>query len=75
MIRIFALLPGMEKIINYLASAWMLIATVIAVRQALDYHSTYRAVGVCFIGWIVQLAFFWFILNMAGGAHEPMLDH
>ena len=74
-IRIFALLPGLEKIVNYLASAWMLIATVIAVRQALDYHSTYRAIGVCFIGWIVQLAFFWFILNMAAGAHEPMLDN
>jgi hypothetical protein len=29
------------------------------VRQALDYESTLRAVGVCIIGWIVQLAFFY----------------
>jgi len=31
------------------------VAMVIAVRQALDYESTSRAVGVCVIGWIVQL--------------------
>ena len=74
-IRIFALLPGLEKIVNFLASVWMLIATVIAVRQALDYHSTYRAIGVCVIGWLVQAAVFLFILNMTGGGHEPMLDN
>ena len=28
----------------------------IAVRQALDYRSTFRAVGVCIIGWVVQVA-------------------
>jgi hypothetical protein len=31
----------------------MLIAMVIAVRQALDYKSTLRAVVVCLIGWIL----------------------
>ncbi len=29
---------------------------IIAVRQALDYSSTLRAVGVCLIGWFVQAA-------------------
>ena len=33
----------------------MLVAMVIAVRQALDYTSTLRAVGVCLIGWLVQV--------------------
>ncbi len=36
---------------------------VIAVRQALDYKSTWRAVGVCLVGWIIQtfvlLLIFW----------------
>ena len=31
------------------------MAMVIAVRQALDYKSTKRAVGVCLIGWVFQL--------------------
>ena len=36
------------------AGIWMLVAMVIAVRQALDYTSTGRAIGVCVIGWVVQ---------------------
>jgi len=42
---------------------WMLLAMVVAVRQALDYESTWRAVAVCLVGWlltsviIVALAF------------------
>jgi len=32
----------------------MLVAMVIAVRQALDYHGTGRAIAVCLIGWLVH---------------------
>ena len=34
------------------------MAVVVAVRQALDYRSTGRAVGVCIIGWVVQIVIF-----------------
>jgi hypothetical protein len=54
LIRVLGILPGMMGIIFSIASVWMLIAMVIAVRQALDYKSTWRAVGVCAIGWLVQ---------------------
>jgi hypothetical protein len=37
-------------------SVWLLVAMVIAVKQALDYKSTARAVGVCLVGWLVSLA-------------------
>jgi hypothetical protein len=33
---------------------WMMVAMVIAVRQALDYESTWRAIGVVVIGFLVQ---------------------
>ena len=34
---------------------WMMLATmVVAVRQALDYDSTSRALAVCAIGWILS---------------------
>jgi hypothetical protein len=47
---------GGGKELLFLAIAiWMLVAMVIAVRQALDYDSTARAVGVCVIGWVIQL--------------------
>ena len=34
---------------------WMLVATIVAVRQALDYRSTARAVGVCALGWVLSV--------------------
>ena len=33
-------------------SIWQLVAMVIAIRQALDYTSTLRAIGVAFVGFI-----------------------
>ena len=35
----------------------MVVAMVVAVRQALDYTSTGRAIGVCVIGFVVYLLF------------------
>ena len=55
--RILCIIPGLTGIVLIVASIWMLIAMVIAVRQALDYRSTLRAVAVCIIGWIVQSLF------------------
>ena len=75
MIRIFAIIPGLDTLVHLLASVWMLVAMVIAVRQALDYHSTYRTIGVCIIGWIVQAVIVGLIFVMMGGAPEPMLDN
>lgn len=53
-IRIAGVIPGLTAIVFLIAALWMLTAMVIAVRQALDYRSTLRAVGVCIIGWIIQ---------------------
>ena len=41
-------------IVFMISSVWMLLAMIVAVRQALDYRSTIRAVSVCIIGWIIQ---------------------
>ena len=54
LIRLLGIIPGLAGIVLVVASVWMLIAMVIAVRQALDYRSTLRAIGVCVIGWIIQ---------------------
>ena len=60
LIRVFGIIPGLTGVVLLTASIWMLIAMVIAVRQALDYSGTGRAVGVCVIGWIIQ----WIILGL-----------
>lgn len=54
-LRVFGIIPGLQGAIFLITGIWMLIAMVIAVRQALDYDSTWRAVGVCIIGWLVFL--------------------
>lgn len=55
LIRFLGIIPVLAVIVNIIAGIWMLVATIIAVRQALDYRSTWRAVGVCLVGWIVQI--------------------
>ena len=54
LIRVLGIIPGLMAIVFFVAGIWMLVAMVVAVRQALDYQSTLRAVGVCIIGWIIQ---------------------
>jgi len=55
MIQVLGVIPVLAGAVFFVASVWMLVAMVIAVRQALDYESTARAVGVCLIGWGVQI--------------------
>jgi hypothetical protein len=52
----FGVVPFLGLAIYAIASIWMLLAMIVAVRQALDYRSTARAVGVCVIGWALSLA-------------------
>jgi len=49
-LRLFALIEPIAGWVFLICSLWMLVAMVIAVRQALDYRSTWRAVAVCAIG-------------------------
>ncbi len=58
LIRVLGLIPGITGIVFLVSGVWMLTAMIIAVRQALDYRSTFRAVGVFIIGWIVQVVIF-----------------
>ena len=69
LIRVLAIIPGISGIIFVIASIWMLIAMVIAVRQALDYQSTLRAVGVCIIGWVIQAIILMILFAALGGSH------
>ena len=54
LVRIFGFTPELMSITFIGGGIWMLIAMVIAVRQALDYKSTWRAIGVVVIGFLVQ---------------------
>jgi len=70
-LRIFGIIPALEMIAFLVAGIWMLVAMVIAVRQALDYSSTWRAVGVCVIGWIIQVVIMGLIFAVLAGPQGP----
>jgi len=67
LIRVLGIIPGLYSIVFLVASLWMLVAMVVAVRQALDYNSTARAVAVCLLGWVVQLLLYAFMSMVIGG--------
>jgi len=71
LIRILGIIPGLGAVVFPVASIWMLVAMVIAVRQALDYKSTWRAVGVCAIGWVIQTVIIMVLFSLFGGAGPP----
>ena len=55
-LRLLAVFPPIAGPAFLLGTLWMMLAMVVAVRQALDYTSTLRAVAVCTIGFPLYAA-------------------
>ncbi|HET7698999.1 MAG TPA: YIP1 family protein [Vicinamibacterales bacterium] len=55
-IQVFGLFSPAPIATAVLALAWTIAASVVAVRQALDFNSTGRAIAVCLVGWGLPLA-------------------
>jgi hypothetical protein len=55
MLRVFGIIPNVTTPAFAITTVWMLLATVVAVRQALDFASTRRAVAVCVLGWALAI--------------------
>ena len=66
LIRVFGFTPEIMSITFIGSGIWMLVAMVIAVRQALDYESTWRAIGVVVIGFLVQAIVLIMLLRIIG---------
>ena len=65
-LRVLGLVPVVGNIIFAVASIWMLVAMVVAVRQALDYTSTWRASAVVLIGFIPYLLLMYMAFALLG---------
>jgi len=70
LVRVLGIIPGLAGIVFFIAGVWMLAAMVVAVREALDYSSTLRAVGVCLIGWVVQALVLFLVFAMFGAPQQ-----
>ena len=75
---IFKVFPIINPFVDPIVIILQLAAMTIAVRQALDFNSTVRAVGVCIVAlllMIITLAIFigftWFFLGIAENAIAP----
>ena len=55
-------------IVGLAASIWQLATMVVAVRQALDYESTGRAVAVCLVGFVIYIALIVVVGSLVGGS-------
>ncbi len=57
LLRVLGIMAPLAKPVFVVTAVWMLVAMIVAVRQALDYTSTARAVAVCLVGWLLAIAF------------------
>jgi hypothetical protein len=71
-LRIFAFVPVVGGVIAFAGSVWRLVATIIAVRQALDF-STWRAIPTAIIGWIVYMVLLSLMRVLASGGTPTLL--
>jgi hypothetical protein len=53
----FGALPGTRTPVFALSGLWILAAMVVAIRQALDYDSTARAIAVCVVAALLAVLF------------------
>jgi hypothetical protein len=55
LIRILGIIPLLRWIVMPIAWIWVIAAMVVAVRQALDYRTTGKAILVCAVGFICYM--------------------
>jgi len=64
-LRILGIFSAIRGPVFTIVTIWMLVTFVIAIRQALDYTSTGRAIAVCLLGWLIHgILFFGFVRSV-----------
>lgn len=66
LIRVLGIIPALAPVVFWVSWVWILVAMIIAVRQALDYRSTLRAVAVCVVGFLIVLVVITLTITPAG---------
>lgn len=66
-LRVVGLYAPLTNIVFTFANIWMLVAMVVAVRQALDYTSTWRAIAVVLLGGIIHAVAMGTVISLLRG--------
>jgi hypothetical protein len=77
-VKLLGIVPELRALVIFVATVWVLVATVTAVRHALSYSSSWRAIGVCAIPLLASQLLIFAALSplsetpeMHEGMHEP----
>jgi hypothetical protein len=70
-VLVLAVVPPIAAPVLLVGALWMAVAMVVAVRQALDYESTARALAVCAIGFPVYVLLLAASLLLLGAGTSP----
>jgi len=65
-LRLLVFIPFLGALIAFVVWVWVLVAGVIAVRQALDF-STGRAIGTVAVGWLIMIVINFLVALAVGG--------
>ena len=65
-LRVLAVIPPIAGPVFLVCTLWLLVTMVVAIRQALDYESTGRALAVCAIGFPVYAVILLVTLLLSG---------
>ena len=57
LIRLLALIPDLGGAVFMVASIWMIVASVVAIKRSLNFESNARPAAACIIGWIISAVF------------------
>ena len=66
LLQLFGVLTPIRELAFFVAGMWSLVAMITAVRHALSYSSSWRALGVCTIPLLGRLLLYAFALAMFG---------
>jgi len=72
LLRAFVFVPVVGNLIALAGSVWRLVATIIAVRQALDF-STWRGIIVTLVGWLLYMVLLSLMRLLAIGTTPTLL--
>lgn len=61
LLRIIGIIPGLGGLVFLIVSVWLLLTTIVAVRQTLGFDSNGRALAVVAVGWLIQWLVVWLV--------------
>jgi hypothetical protein len=69
-VALLGAIPWLTGTVSLIVSLWLLVAMIVAVRQALDYDTTGRAIAVVLIGFVAYLVVAVLLVGLIAGVEQ-----